>query len=214
MEIILQQLAPTPLKDKITENSSDVWKKTLSFHKGEHVFIQAPSGTGKTTLIHILYGLRTDYEGEVHWDGKLLNGMNETQQAHLRAGFLSVVFQDLRLFSEFTTWENLEIKRTLTNTVAQQRVEEMLQRLGILEKKNALAKTLSYGEQQRVAIIRALLQPFDWLLMDEPFSHLDSVNIDKAVSLIAEVSAANNAGIILADLERNDYFLYHKKLFL
>jgi putative ABC transport system ATP-binding protein len=90
----------------------------------------------------------------------------------------------------------------------------MLNCLGIYEKKVSLASTLSYGERQRVAIIRSLLQPFDWLLMDEPFSHLDNMNIEKAVNLIGEVVATNNAGLLLADLEKNDYFRYHKKLFL
>ena len=140
--------------------------------------------------------------------------MNDEQLAPLRAGYLSIVFQDLRLFPELTTWENLEIKRTLTNTVTPQYASEMLQRLGIYEKKDSQAKTLSYGEQQRVAIIRSLLQPFDWLLMDEPFSHLDNMNIEKAISLITEVVNMNRAGLILADLERNDYFSYHKSLYL
>jgi ABC-type lipoprotein export system ATPase subunit len=214
MELILQQLVPLPLKDKITTNSSDVWLQQLSFKKGEHIFVQAPSGTGKTTLIHLLFGLRHDFEGSVHWDGKLLQTMTPAQLAHLRAGFVSIVFQDLRLFPDLTVWENLELKRTLTQTVSADRIEDMLFRLGIADKKNSRARTLSYGEQQRVAIIRALLQPFDWLLMDEPFSHLDSLNIEKAVALIAEVAELNKAGIILADLERNDYFRYHKRLFL
>jgi putative ABC transport system ATP-binding protein len=91
---------------------------------------------------------------------------------------------------------------------------DMLERLGIAEKRDSLCKTMSYGEQQRVAIIRALLQPFDWILMDEPFSHLDHVNIDKAVALISEVAARNHASILLADLEKNDYFSYHKRIFL
>jgi ABC-type lipoprotein export system ATPase subunit len=214
MELILQQLRPIPLKDKLKDHSSDIWDRTLSFRKGEYLFIQAHSGKGKTTLIHILYGLRHDHEGEVKWDGKQVNKIGEVQLAHLRATYLSVVFQDLRLFPELSVWENLEIKRSLTNTVSAERVDDMLQRLGILDKKDALARTLSYGEQQRVAIIRSLLQPFDWLLMDEPFSHLDNANISKAVSLISEVAELNNAGLILADLEPNNYFTYHKTLHL
>lgn len=90
----------------------------------------------------------------------------------------------------------------------------MDQALGIKEKKNSLGRTLSYGEQQRVAIIRALLQPFDWLLMDEPFSHLDHINTDKARSLIAEVVAQHKAGMILADLDENEYFNYTKTIVL
>ena len=214
MDLTLKQLIPVPLKEKITGNSSDIWNQAVGFQKGEHVFVQAPSGTGKTTLIHILYGLRKDYTGQVLWDEQSLEKITGDQLAHLRATYVSVVFQDLRLFPEMTAWENLELKRSLTNSVSPERVGEMLNCLGIYEKKDSLASTLSYGERQRVAIIRSLLQPFDWLLMDEPFSHLDNMNIEKAVNLIGEVVATNNAGLLLADLEKNDYFRYHKKLFL
>lgn len=214
MNLTLQQLSPTPLRDKIRPNSSDIWMKDIVLKQGEQIFIQAPSGTGKTTLVHILYGLRKDYEGEMLWGDDVIATMDGEQLAYMRATYVSVVFQDLRLFPELTVWENLELKRQLTNTIPQDRVETMLAALGIADKKDSLAKTLSYGEQQRVAIIRALLQPFDWLLMDEPFSHLDHVNIEKAASLISEVVAINKAGILLADLERNNYFMYHKTLFL
>lgn len=214
MDITLRQLSPTPLRDKIHPNSSDIWMKDVVFKQGEHLFIQAPSGTGKTTLVHVLYGLRKDYEGALLWGNDPIAKMDGEQLAYMRATYVSIVFQDLRLLPELTVWENLELKRLLTNTIPQDRVEIMLRQLGIAGKKDAVAKTLSYGEQQRVAIIRALLQPFDWLLMDEPFSHLDHVNIEKAASLIAEVAAINKAGILLADLEKNNYFMYHKTLFL
>jgi putative ABC transport system ATP-binding protein len=214
MELALQHLNPIPLKERLKEHSSQLWHQKLSFKKGEYVFIQAPSGKGKTTLVHILYGLRNDYEGSVQWGEKKLDSINEVHLAHLRATYLSIVFQDLRLFPELTVWENLELKRTLTNTVKTERVEDMLQRLGISDKRDSLGRTLSYGEQQRVAIIRSLLQPFDWLLLDEPFSHLDNANIRKAVALISEVTTLNNAGMIFADLEANNYFEYHKTLHL
>lgn len=214
MNLTLHKLSPTPLREKINPNSSDIWMKDIVFKQGEHIFIQAPSGTGKTTLVHVLYGLRRDYEGAMLWGDDTIATMNGEQLAYMRATYVSVVFQDLRLFPELTVWENLELKRLLTNTMPQDRVEAMLNQLGIADKKEAIAKTLSYGEQQRVAIIRALLQPFDWLLMDEPFSHLDRMNIEKAAALISEVAAINKAGILLADLEQNNYFLYHKTLFL
>jgi len=214
MDLALRQVIPLPLKEKITDKSSDIWRKDLAFTKGELIFVQAPSGTGKTTLMHILYGLRHDYEGTVLWDEKPVRQFNEEQVAPLRATYVSIVFQDLRLFPEMTVLENLELKRTLTNSISKDQAEDMLQKLGIYEKRNALAKTLSYGEQQRVSIIRALLQPFDWLLMDEPFSHLDNVNIDKAIALIQTMIDLNNAGLILADLEKSNCFSYHKRLFL
>lgn len=214
MLLTLDKLLPIPLRDKISSNSSDIWLQENHFSKGEHISVQAPSGTGKTTLVHILYGLRTDYEGDVTWDSKSLKQTNAEELSKLRATYVSIVFQDLRMLPQLTAWENLELKRSLTNTLPQENMMDMMERLGIADKKDSLCKTLSYGEQQRVAIIRALVQPFDWLLMDEPFSHLDHENIDKAIALIAEIAERNDAGILLADLEKNDYFQYHKRLFL
>ena len=89
----------------------------------------------------------------------------------------------------------------------------MTERLGIGSKLNSKCRTCSYGEQQRVAIIRALLQPFQFLLLDEPFSHLDNNNSIKAMDLMMEEATSRGAAIIFADLERIEFFpftkLYH-----
>lgn len=212
MQLSLDKLVPIPLKDKVLAGQSSVWNNRLSFNPEEYIFIQAPSGTGKSTLVHFLYGLRNDYEGAVSWNGK--KGWDSNELAGLRSKDVSIIFQDMRLFPELTAWENLEIKRVLTNTVDAATVSDWMQRLGVEHKKNAPAARLSYGEQQRIAIIRALLQPFRWLLMDEPFSHLDHSNIEKAAALIYEVVKNNKAGLLLADLEDNNYFRYTQKLIL
>ena len=214
MQLSLQGIIPVPLREKVNAYQSGIWKSSLTFNKGEYIFVQAPSGTGKTTLIHILYGLRTDYEGTVKWNNELLRPMSKENLAKLRMEPISVIFQDMRLFPELTTWENIEIKRRLTNTVTAEQAAEWLDRLGLKDKKNSMGSTLSYGEQQRVAIIRALLQPFSWLLMDEPFSHLDLANIQKAIGLVSEVVKQHNAGMILADLDENNFFPYTKKIIL
>jgi len=213
MRLSLQKIIPLPLREKIN-TASGIWDNDVSFHKGEYVFIQAPSGTGKTTLVHILYGLRDDYDGAVLWDGAPLRNADKDTLAALRTNMVSIIFQDMRLFPELTTWENIEIKRRLTDTVTEEQAAAWLERLGLKDKRKALAGTLSYGEQQRVAIIRALLQPFAWLLMDEPFSHLDHANVQKAITLITEIVKRQNAGIILADLDENNYFTYTKTITL
>ena len=214
MQLSLQEVIPIPLREKVTNYRSGLWKNSVVINKNEHVFIQAPSGTGKTTLIHILYGIRKDYEGAVKWGDYTMHAIDAETLATLRTKSLSVIFQDMRLFPELSAWENLEIKRKLTDYVSEDQVSEWLERLGLKDKKKSMGSTLSYGEQQRVAIIRALLQPFEWLLMDEPFSHLDHGNIEKARTLIYEVVKARNAGMILADLDENDYFPYTKKIIL
>jgi ABC-type lipoprotein export system ATPase subunit len=214
MQLNINNVVPIPLREKPNTSNSAIWNRDFKLTDPEYVFIQAPSGTGKTTLMHVLYGIRTDYTGTVNWGShNLMSAGNETLSA-LRSKDISIIFQDMRLFPQLTAGENLEIKRKLTNTVSVDEVMDWMDRLGIKNKYNSLASTLSYGEQQRLAIIRALLQPFSWLLMDEPFSHLDHVNIEKAAALIAEVVKKNNAGLILADLEDNNYFNYNRKLAL
>ena len=90
----------------------------------------------------------------------------------------------------------------------------MAKRLGIESKLNKPCKTCSYGEQQRIAIIRALQQPYDFLLLDEPFSHLDELNRKKAMDLMEEESNKRNATIILADLREIEYFKSERKIHL
>lgn len=206
MQLTLQQVIPVPLKDRLQSRPSDIWMKDISWKEGAHIFIQAPSGTGKTTLVHVLYRLRNDHEGRVLWNNQQLTDAEALAQ--FRAQQVSIIFQDLRLFPDLTGWENLEVKRALTNTVTANEMEDWMKRLGIDHKKNSLGKTLSYGEQQRFAIVRALLQPFQWLLMDEPFSHLDKENTRKAAALIHEVVLQRKASFLLADLDENDYFPY------
>lgn len=208
MQLSLQHVLPIPLKDRLQDRPSGIWMQDISWGAGEQIFIQAPSGTGKTTLIHVLYGLRNDHEGTVRWDNRTVN--DREAMARLRSDEVSVIFQDLRLFPELTAWENLEIKRSLTNTVPTDEMVHWMERLGVGKKGTAMGKTLSYGEQQRFAIIRSLLQPFKWLLMDEPFSHLDKANTLKAAALIGEVVQQRSASFLLADLDENDYFDYTK----
>jgi putative ABC transport system ATP-binding protein len=214
MRLALKGLIPVPLIEKVETYNSGIWKTTLNLEQGEQVFVQAPSGTGKTTLMHILYGIRKDFEGQVYWDANSMEKIGTEQLSQIRASYLSIIFQDLRVFPDLTAWENLEVKRRLTNTITEEEVTTWLERLGLKDKRDSLAGTMSYGEQQRLCIIRALVQPFDWLLMDEPFSHLDKLNIGKAINLIAEVVAKNKAGMILADLDENYFFPYTQTFLL
>ncbi|MFA6149793.1 MAG: ATP-binding cassette domain-containing protein [Chitinophagaceae bacterium] len=214
MQLKIEQLIPVPLREKLNQKHSDVWLQNLLIESLDYVGVQAPSGTGKTTLIHSLCGLRQDYDGAIFWDNKNLRNKNGEEISELRTQKVSVIFQDMRLFPDLTAWENLELKRTLTNTVSAKEAAEWMNRLGIGDKMMALARTLSYGEQQRLAIIRSLLQPFSFLLMDEPFSHLDHQNTTVASQLILEVVKKNNAGLLLADLDENDFFPYNKTYLL
>lgn len=215
MQLELKQIVPIPLKDKFSKRGSDIWNNNLHFSKGEWVKIKAPSGTGKTTFIHIIYKLRHDYEGTVLWNNNELKQISGDELAQIRQQNISVVFQDLRLFANLTARENIELKRVLQKPFYESNmIDVFAERLGVTHILDQRAGLCSYGEQQRVAIIRALIQPFDWLIMDEPFSHLDQENISKAAALIAEECNKRNAGFLLTDLDEDNHFNYSKILTL
>lgn len=213
MQISLQQVVPVFLEEGKTA-SSQLWNQTLSFIKGENIHIIAPSGRGKTSFIHFLYGLRKDYTGKILYDDNDIKNFDAEKFSTWRQQYISILFQDLRLFTEQTVLQNLEIKRLLSPYHKESRIIAMAKRLGIENKLNKLCNTCSYGEQQRIAIIRSLQQPFDFLLLDEPFSHLDENNRQLAMQLMEEEAAERKATIILTDLKKIEYFSFERVLYL
>ncbi len=211
MQIQLQQLVPTFIEAEKISNS-EIWNSNVVFNAGEKIQIVAPSGSGKTSLIHFLYGLRKDFNGKILYNSTSISNFDAEKFAAYRQQNISIVFQDLRLFAEHTVMQNLDIKRQLNPFHTESKIAAMAKRLGIENKLNKPCKTCSYGEQQRIAIIRSLQQPFDFLLLDEPFSHLDENNRKKAMELMEEEAAARKAAIILADLKAIEYFKADKTL--
>ncbi len=205
MKLQLKQVLPD-FFDPSVARAGSIWSQDLTIEPGEWVNIVAPSGSGKTSLINFLYGIRKDYHGTILYDGTPLREFTADRLAELRSKKLSVIFQDLRLFPSQTVRQNLEIKRQLAPYHPATAITEMAERLGIGHKLNSSCSTCSYGEQQRTAIIRALMQPFDVLLMDEPFSHLDNANAQKAMELILEECRLRKATVVFAELERIDFF--------
>lgn len=215
MTISLHEVIPVPLKETLLKQVSDIWNRDIVFTVPEWVKIKAPSGTGKTTFIHLLYKLRTDYTGSIKWGEHNIDTLNAEELAVFRQQKISIVFQDLRLFPNLTALENIELNRVLqTPCCEKKQVTAMAQTLGVDHIMQQPASLCSYGEQQRVAIIRALVQPFEWLIMDEPFSHLDKKNAAKAAALITAACKERNAGLIITDLHDDDYFDYTRKLIL
>jgi putative ABC transport system ATP-binding protein len=212
MQLSLRHLLPAYFNDTVTQ-TSDIWGKELFFEKGEFIKIVAPSGSGKSSLINFLYGVRKDYNGTISYSGKNINQFSREELANHRRDHISIVFQDMKLFADQTVEQNLEIKRQLKPYHPPEKIQEMTERLGIGDKLQFKCSTCSYGEQQRIAIIRSLLQPFDILLLDEPFSHLDQTNSEKAMQLMLEETSGRNASILFVDLERSEIFpftrLYH-----
>lgn len=213
MQLHLDDIRPIFLEqEKISD--SEVWGKKIEIRKGEKVQVIAPSGRGKTSLVHFLYGLRNDYTGSISLNDKYLKELSIDELSSIRSRQMSIIFQDLRLFPEHTTEQNIAVKRDLHPYHTPETYANMAERLGIKSKLNQLSKNCSYGEQQRTAIVRALQQPFELLLMDEPFSNLDEANRVKAMKLITEETEARQATVLLFDLKHIEYFQPDRILYL
>jgi len=213
MQIKLRHLTPDFIEKK-NRDTSQIWEQEVVIGKGAHLHIVAPSGSGKTSLMHFIYGLRKDYSGSVFYDDTDIKNLSIENFSAFRQNKISIIFQDLRLFENQTVMENIEIKRILNPYHQPQRIVEMAERLGVKNKLDQSAKTCSYGEQQRIAIIRSLMQPFDFLLLDEPYSHLDEDNRKKAMELIYEECDQRNAAMIFADLKPLELLKGEKVIYL
>jgi putative ABC transport system ATP-binding protein len=112
MLLEIRDLLPTYFNES-RKQSSEIWGKNIQFEKGELVKIVAPSGSGKTSLMHFLYGIRNEYQGTVSYNHNSISGFSVEDFARYRKDHISIVFQDLRLFPELTVIENLEVKRQL-----------------------------------------------------------------------------------------------------
>jgi ABC-type lipoprotein export system ATPase subunit len=212
----LDNLVPIPLSDQLQE--SQVWATHCPIDASKRYFVEAPSGRGKTTFQHILYGLRQDYTGTVRLQALgqafALSELTLDQWAAIRQKELSVVFQDLRLFPKLTAWDNLQLKNQLTGHQTDARMREMAEQLDVAQLLDKKCGELSYGQRQRFAIIRALCQPFRFLIMDEPFAHLDSANVARCCTLIQNECTQQGAGFAVASLEERYQFEYDAVLLL
>ncbi len=206
MDICIQNIIPRPLEENISDSlfkfGSIVLKQSCSY-----VFA-APSGKGKSTLLSYLYGLRSDYKGSILYGNSVLQNKTIKEWTLFRQRHFAIVFQDLRLFGNLTAIDNIRLKNNLTSFKTDTEIQEMAVSLGVAELLERKIKTLSMGQQQRIAIIRALCQPFDWLLLDEPFSHLDKGNTEKCMALIETECRKRNAGMILTSLGEDLQFSF------
>jgi len=198
--ITIQHIEPIPLLPDEISAESNIWRSNQEFIHGKRYLVIAPSGKGKSTFLHILYGLRSDFNGTVLHEGKDSKSFSLDVWADLRQESLSLVFQDLRLFPDLTALENILLQQQLHPKIDEQQIRGMAERLGVEGLLDRKASTLSYGQQQRMALIRSLARPFKMLLLDEPFSHLDQANTQIAIELINEAVKREQAGVILVSL--------------
>jgi ABC-type lipoprotein export system ATPase subunit len=210
MDIALRNVVPKPLEGNYASDS--IWGKDLDFKSGHYYLVKASSGKGKSTLISYLFGTRSDYSGTVILGNKDSKSLSLNDWSVLRQEHIAIVFQDLRLFDELSAFDNILIKHQLKKLVTDDEIKTMAQRLGVDHLLDKQVKFLSMGQQQRVALIRALVQPFNWLLLDEPFSHLDAENVLKMEALIEEVCKRNGAGLILTSLGNGSSLNIHSEV--
>lgn len=192
------------------ELQSQVWLQDVTFHKGQTYLVEANSGTGKSSLCSYIIGYRKDYLGTICFDGRDIRTHRVSEWTSLRQRSLSLLFQELRLFPELTGMENVQIKNGLTNHKSRGEIESWFQRLGIADKMTTKVWRMSYGQQQRVAMIRALVQPFDFLLVDEPISHLDDANSTIMGEIMMEEARRQGAGVIVTSIGKHMPLPYDK----
>ena len=189
---------------------SEIWLQDVTFWKGETILIEASSGTGKSSLCSYIIGYRKDYLGNILFDGKDIHQYRVSDWTSIRLHTLSLLFQELRLFPELSALENVQIKNGLTGHKNNKEIEEYFERLGIADKMSAKVGRMSFGQQQRVAMIRALVQPFDFLMVDEPISHLDDVNSAIMCETMMEEVRRQGAGVIVTSIGKHMNMSYDK----
>ena len=212
METIhLQQTLPQVFADR-NSITSDIWHKNIIFRKGEMYLIEAASGTGKSSLCSYIYGYRSDYQGIINFDETNIKAYTVEQWVNLRKHSLSMLFQDLRIFSELTAFENVQLKNNLTGYKKKKEILALFDAMGIADKANIKAGKLSFGQPNRVAVIRALCQPFDFIFLDEPISHLDDYNGQIMSNLLTEEAGKQGAGVIVTSIGKQIELPYNQVL--
>lgn len=182
---------------------SDVWHNDFCFEQGKSYLIKAASGTGKSSLCSYLYGQRGDYRGVISFDGEDIATYNTNRWCEIRQKHISVLFQDLKLFGELTALENIEIKNSITHHKSLKDIELLFEELGISDKIHSRIDRMSFGQQQRVAFIRSLCQPHDFILLDEPISHLDDHNSDVMRDILLREVRSSGASIIATSIGKH-----------
>lgn len=167
--------------------------------KNQHSLLLGDSGTGKTTLLHLLSGLSSPTTGEVHLMNQSLHALRGSTLDAFRAKSLGFIFQEAHLLRNLTVTENIKLAQSLAkNPVNEQAIIEMLDYLQLKDKANALPSQLSRGQKQRVAIARAVINRPGLLLADEPTASLDDKNTDLVLRLLFNIASNYGSTLLIA----------------
>ena len=171
----------------------------FTLKKGEHLLLLGESGSGKTTLLHLLGGLLRSYSGSVRIDGTELSSLSETALDKFRGQHIGFVFQKNHLIPALSVEKNVMLSPYLSGLkIDNERIAQVLSRLGLLEKRNSRITELSQGQAQRVAIARAVMNKPSIIFADEPTSALDDTNCDRVIDLLMEVANETGSTLVVA----------------
>lgn len=201
MEIIRGHRINKIYKTGTTENIA-VKDVSISIKKGETLAIIGPSGCGKTTLLMILGGIVKPTSGKVYIHDEEIWNLNERKRAQVRKNMVSYIMQNSFLINEETIKYNLEIplllkKPYITKKMRKEKIDKVLQLVGLYGREKELAGNLSGGEQQRIAIARALLQDSEVIFADEPTGALDSQAGEEFFCLLHRLVKEYNKSLVL-----------------
>lgn len=213
MNISLQDVIPVPLADNDLSDS-EIWASPLQIDASSFNLVRSASGKGKTSLASFLYGMRKDFSGEILFDDRSVSTFTLDDWAKLRKETISFMFQKLAIFPELSALDNILIKNSLTDFKSEAEIMQMAEELGVKHILHKPAGIISFGQRQRIGIIRAMCQPFTFIVLDEPFSHLDEGNIAIASTLITGECKKQGAGLILMSLGYEYQFTYDYKFAL
>lgn len=190
---------------QVTEPSGEIITVSHAEHlmldKGGQMLLTGPSGSGKTTLLHMIAGLLTPSGGEIYFDGARIDNMPEKERDLWRARNIGYVFQKLNLIEALTAEENILLAGYFAGSdmaELKKRAAMLLERVGLVNKKDTLPGKLSIGEQQRIAVVRAVINKPVLLLADEPTASLDAENSRIVLGLLRGLCSENGTALILS----------------
>ncbi|MGJ1203964.1 ABC transporter ATP-binding protein [Sphingobacterium lactis] len=194
-----------------TEEVETIALNNVNIHvkEGEFVAVMGPSGCGKSTLLNII-GLLDDLdEGSYLFNSIEVADFKENKRSDLRKHNIGFVFQSFNLIDELTVYENVELPLVYTNVPAaerKRRVEEVLEKVQIMHRRNHFPQQLSGGQQQRVAVARAVVNNPKLILADEPTGNLDSSNGNEVMQLLTELNEAGTTIVMVTHSEHDAKF--------
>jgi len=181
--------------DFVIANNTILSKLNFSVDNGSHLIVSGPSGSGKSTLINLMSGLLRPTSGYISFEGKDYSKLTEKDIDEIRSENFGLIFQRLHLIKHLTVEQNILLG---FNKLKSPDIKELIEDIGLTSKRKQLAKNLSFGESQRVAIARGVINNPKIIFADEPTSSLDDINTKKVLELISVQAKKNKSSIVIS----------------